>query len=455
MSDFKRILKFALRHSWWQVFAYILAVAVTVSAITVPALSLMHLHAGTKQLLSALDLSPRSREIIFYPAPGAVSESECLLRPPWTEAEWTSCLNQERTTALPDFAFSAPLTSNEARRIYISRHEDWTRPHQIELLPSAESDPVLAGMKVPDSWGDIVLSRAAAKALGGVEAGDTVYIRMHLPKPGDGGPEKEAVAQDTCEGLRFKVQGLVDAGIDDQFGLVSKPQMIGFDHWFREPASSCKGVEKALEGEHIDPGLAYSGFRLVANSASDLSNLQVLLEPSTRHVGHGSTMGELVADLEWMARSLAKQLRFAAVALGLAALLIPWLACHTQLRGMRKDIGQLKLLGYSDAVLLCVPGILWLLLCVVTTVSAAAIALVFQTLHAEFNLSLMTRLEQSYSLHTQAVLDRASHIVSDPFGTGAPGVAFVVGLLMSGVLLWGSARSEIKSVKETQELRCA
>jgi putative ABC transport system permease protein len=252
------------RHEWVVSGCAVLALA----AVLIPLLVLFGLKYGIiTNLLDPLIENPRYREV----APIGSGNYE----PAWFEEM------RERD----DVAFVVPRTRSLAASIRLrSPDSDVGRIIDIELIPSAEGDPVLdASTGAPRGFGDVVLAATAAEKLA-VAPGDRLEGIVARTRNG----------RQEAERLPMRIAGIAPITAFARDGLFVSTELIA-------------AVEDFLDGRAV-PALewdgtaarpadrAFAGFRLYARAIGDVAALR------RAFVERGIEVRTSVADIELVER---------------------------------------------------------------------------------------------------------------------------------------------------------
>jgi len=225
-------------HEWQMSFCFFLALA----AVLGPMLVLFGLKFGiVGSMIDQLIEDPRNREI----------------RPVGSGRYDDGWLENVRARA--DVAFLVPRTRSIAATVELAS-EGASHNVRVELIPSAQGDPLLPTGQVPEGVTQVVLSESTAKKLQ-VEAGDTVSgsisrqfrnrkERVHLPLTVTAVAPAQAFSRDGA----FVSVSLLEALEDFRDGH-AVPRM----GWAGDYASSVR---------------TYPGFRLYAHSIYDVAGLR-------------------------------------------------------------------------------------------------------------------------------------------------------------------------------------
>lgn len=230
------------RHEWVMSGCAVLALC----AVLVPLLVLFGLKYGIiTNLLDPLIENPRYREI----APiGSGSY----------ESDWF-----EEMGSRADVAFAVPRTRSLAASIRLRAVDsDIGRIIDVELIPSAEGDPVLdAAAGVPSGFTEVVLSSTAAEKLS-VDAGDRI----------EGIVTRTRNDRQEAERLPMTIVDIAPITAFSRDGLfVSGALITAVEDFLDGRAVPSLGWEGA---EPRSADRAYAGFRLYADTIDDVAGLR-------------------------------------------------------------------------------------------------------------------------------------------------------------------------------------
>lgn len=254
------------RHEWIVSACSVLALA----AVLIPLLVLFGLKYGIiTNLMDPLIENPRYREI-------TPTTSGSFTR------EWF-----DRMSARDDVAFIVPKTRALAATIKL-RVPDAERGRiiDVELIPSAAGDPVLANVDArPAGFESVVLSAGAAETLG-AEPGATLEGIVSRTRGGE---------QET-ERLELALEGVAPRAAFGRDGLFVSSELLVAIEDFRDgravPALGWSGT--AAGGERR----AFPGFRMYAETVEDVPGLRSRMLESGIDVSTNASDIELVQSLD-------------------------------------------------------------------------------------------------------------------------------------------------------------
>ncbi|OLY77299.1 hypothetical protein AU074_01270 [Pseudomonas sp. ATCC PTA-122608] len=282
-------------------------------AVIAPLLVLFGLKYGlVSSLTERLENDPATREII--PLGGGRFSSEFV----------------EQLRQRNDVAFALPRTRQIAATAQLGAVT-------VEMLPTADNDPLLAGMPMPKGLDQIVLSQTAAEKLG-AKAGDWLEASFGRQVAGRVESQRtrvqvlhvlplEAFARD---GL-FAPLGLLEAAEDYRDGRAV-------------PAFGWDGDAVGVSEQRV-----YPAFRLYARRLVDVEPLRVyfvgqnlLVSTQAQTIAQVQSLSRNLSIVFWIIAGLALAGAFAAIFAGALA----------AVERKRRELSVLRLLGFSTAGLL-------------------------------------------------------------------------------------------------------
>jgi putative ABC transport system permease protein len=282
-------------------------------AVIAPLLVLFGLKYGlVSSLTERLENDPATREII--PLGGGRFSSEFV----------------EQLRQRNDVAFALPRTRQIAATAQLGAVT-------VEMLPTADNDPLLAGMPMPKGLDQIVLSHTAAEKLG-AKAGDWLEASFGRQVAGRVESQRtrvqvlhvlplEAFARD---GL-FAPLGLLEAAEDYRDGRAV-------------PAFGRDGDAVGVSEQRV-----YPAFRLYARRLMDVEPLRVyfagqnlLVSTQAQTIAQVQSLSRNLSIVFWIIAGLALAGAFAAIFAGALA----------SVARKRRELSVLRLLGFSTAGLL-------------------------------------------------------------------------------------------------------
>jgi putative ABC transport system permease protein len=261
-SQTKLLLTLALRdfvHERVMSGCFVLAL----SAVLLPLLVLFGLKFGIiSNLLTPLKEDPRYRQIL----PTGSGHFE----PQWFE----------KMAEREDVAFIVPRTRAIAATMRLRDPDAASaRIISVELIPSAEGDPVLADLDAPAGFDRVVLSLDAADKLG-IKAGTRI----------EGIVARTRAGEQQTELLPLQVTGVASAGAFARDGMFVSHELLVAIEDFRDgravPRLGWGG------GAERDAGRSFAGFRLYARDVADVAGLRTGL------IAQGIDVRTRLADIE-------------------------------------------------------------------------------------------------------------------------------------------------------------
>ncbi|WP_226476809.1 ABC transporter permease [Pseudomonas sp. MWU16-30323] len=332
-------------------------------AVIAPLLVLFGLKYGlVSSLTERLENDPATREII--PLGGGRFSSEFV----------------EQLRQRNDVAFALPRTRQIAATAQLGAVT-------VEMLPTADNDPLLAGMPMPKGLDQIVLSHTAAEKLG-AKAGDWLEASFGRQVAGRVESQRtrvqvlhvlplEAFARD---GL-FAPLGLLEAAEDYRDGRAV-------------PAFGWDGDAVGVSEQRV-----YPAFRLYARRLVDVEPLRVyfagqhlLVSTQAQTIAQVQSLSRNLSIVFWIIAGLALAGAFAAIFAGALA----------SVARKRRELSVLRLLGFSTAGLL--------LFVVVQALYSAGFAAVFSGVLYGLAESGLNR------LFVQVPGEYASHLLARHYG---------------------------------------
>ena len=325
---------------------FVLALA----AVLLPLLVLFGLKFGIiGNLLAPLTEDPRYRQIV----PTGSGHFE----PRWFEAM------AERE----DVAFIVPRTRAIAATMRVrDPGADAGRIISVELIPSADGDPVLGELAAPTGYDEVVLSLDAADKLG-VAAGDRIQ----------GIVSRTLSGEQQTELLPLTVTGVAPPGAFARDGMFVSHDLLVATEDFRDG----RGVP-ALDWDGSQPrdeSRAYAGFRLYARDLGDVAGLRSGL------MAQGIDVRTRLADIELvesMDRNLGIVFLIIAIIAGSGFGLSFGSSVWANVDRKRREFSVLRLTGFHGKSIVWFPVVQGVLTAVIGWLIAA---LVFFAVQAVLN----------------------------------------------------------------------
>ncbi|XCY74524.1 ABC transporter permease [Pseudomonas sp. CBR-F] len=282
-------------------------------AVIAPLLVLFGLKFGlVSSLTERLENDPATREII--PLGGGRFSSEFV----------------EQLRQRSDVAFALPRTRQIAATAQLGAVT-------VEMLPTADNDPLLAGLPMPKGLDQIVLSHTAAEKLG-AKAGDWLEASFGRQVAG------------RVESQRLRVQVLQVAPLEAfaRDGLFAPLGLLEAAEDYRDgravPAFGWDGDAVGVSEQRV-----YPAFRLYARRLVDVEPLRVyfagqnlLVSTQAQTIAQVQSLSRNLSIVFWIIAGLALAGAFAAIFAGALA----------SVARKRRELSVLRLLGFSTAGLL-------------------------------------------------------------------------------------------------------
>lgn len=377
------MLRLALADLWHERVLFLCS-ALGCAAVLAPLIVLFGLRQGVVAGLRAELLDdPRAREV--------VSVVNRTLEPALFH----------RLSADPRIAFLVPRTRALSATIVIENPAREGQGVRMELLPTAEGDPLLPGV-TPGADG-LVLSATAAERLG-LAAGDAVLASVARSRGG----EREVLS------LPLRVAGIAPPGAalrDAAFATV--PVLLLVEDFLDGTA----GAEARPVSEAEARARPFAGFRLHAARLEDVPALDREFRLAGIEV---ASRAEAVAGLLRLDRNLALLFLAIAGAGGAGYLVSLGVGLWAQVERKRRDLALLSLLGLKRRALLALP-----------LLQAAAVALVGALMAFAIAAAVATVLNRAFAGTVTG--DRPVCLLTAGMGLAAAGVT-LGGALLAAVL---------------------
>ena len=377
------MLRLALADLWHERVLFLCS-ALGCAAVLAPLIVLFGLRQGVVAGLRAELLDdPRAREV--------VSVVNRTLEPALFQ----------RLSADPRIAFLVPRTRALSATIVIENPARQGQGVRMELLPTAEGDPLLPGLAAGADG--LVLSATAAERLG-LAAGDAVLASVARSR----GAEREVLS------LPLRVAGIAPPGAalrDAAFATV--PVLLLVEDFLDGTA----GADARPGSEAEVRARPFAGFRL---HAARLENVPAL-DREFRLAGiEVASRAEAVAGLLRLDRNLALLFLAIAGAGGAGYLVSLGVGLWAQVERKRRDLALLSLLGLKRRALLALP-----------LIQAAAVALAGAVMAFAIAAAVATVLNRAFAGTVTG--DRPVCLLTAGMGLAAAGVT-LGGALLAAVL---------------------
>lgn len=287
-------------------------------AVVAPLLVLFGLkHGLVSTLTERLERDPAVREVI--PLGGARYNLDSIAA----------------LAARPEVAFVVPRTRQIAATVDL--HADGgSQPLTVEMVPTAEGDPLVPAEQLPRGSGEVVLSQRAAERLG-VKVGDE--LTAAFGRSVSGTPEYQRT--------RVKVKAVLPLEVFPRQALFARLDLLEAVEDYRDGLAverfGWPGREAAGTRARV-----YPGFRLYAR---DLDAVETLRLHFAEHDQEVATQAEAIAQVRSLSRNLTLVfwiIAGLALAGAFAAMAASTLAAVER---KRRELSVLRLLGFSTAAL--------------------------------------------------------------------------------------------------------
>lgn len=282
-------------------------------AVIAPLLVLFGLKYGlVSSLTERLENDPATREII--PLGGGRFSSEFV----------------EQLRQRNDVAFALPRTRQIAATAQLGAVT-------VEMLPTADNDPLLAGMPMPRGLDQIVLSQTAAEKLG-AKAGD--WLEAVFGRQVAGRVESQRTRVQVLQVL--PLEAFARDGLFAPLGLLEAAE--DYRDGRAVPAFGWDGDAVGVSEQRV-----YPAFRLYARRLVDVEPLRVyfvgqnlLVSTQAQTIAQVQSLSRNLSIVFWIIAGLALAGAFAAIFAGALA----------AVERKRRELSVLRLLGFSTAGLL-------------------------------------------------------------------------------------------------------
>ncbi|BCD88858.1 hypothetical protein PSm6_52650 [Pseudomonas solani] len=235
----------------------------------------------------------------------------------------------------PEVAFVVPRTRQIAATVDL--HADGgSQPLTVEMVPTAEGDPLVPAEQLPRGSGEVVLSQRAAERLG-VKVGDE--LTAAFGRSVSGTPEYQRT--------RVKVKAVLPLEVFQRQALFARLDLLEAVEDYRDGLAverfGWPGREAAGTRARV-----YPGFRLYAR---DLDAVETLRLHFAEHDQEVATQAEAIAQVRSLSRNLTLVfwiIAGLALAGAFAAMAASTLAAVER---KRRELSVLRLLGFSTAAL--------------------------------------------------------------------------------------------------------
>ncbi|WP_350448657.1 ABC transporter permease [Pseudomonas solani] len=287
-------------------------------AVVAPLLVLFGLkHGLVSTLTERLERDPAVREVI--PLGGARYNLDSIAA----------------LAARPEVAFVVPRTRQIAATVDL--HADGgSQPLTVEMVPTAEGDPLVPAEQLPRGSGEVVLSQRAAERLG-VKVGDE--LTAAFGRSVSGTPEYQRT--------RVKVKAVLPLEVFQRQALFARLDLLEAVEDYRDGLAverfGWPGREAAGTRARV-----YPGFRLYAR---DLDAVETLRLHFAEHDQEVATQAEAIAQVRSLSRNLTLVFWIIAGLALVGAFAAMAASTLAAVERKRRELSVLRLLGFSTAAL--------------------------------------------------------------------------------------------------------
>ncbi len=304
-------------HDWQSSGCLILALA----AVLGPMLIVFGIkHGIVSGMINELVEEPRNREL------RAVYSGQF-------DANWLSELRQQ-----PSVSFAVPRTRNIAATIDLKSKSARQIVH-TELIPTAESDPLLPDTSIPQTgfhW--LILSESAARKLA-VKAGDSI----------DASISRRYQEQIQREHLTLIIADIAPINAFERDGAFASIELLEALEAYRD-GHAVPALEWA--GDSSNSSITYAGFRLFARSIHDVAKLKDWLNQQGIEV---STRAHEIATVQRMNHNLST-IYWAIAVIGLIGFsLALGASLWVDIDRKHKELSVLRLVGFTTVEIIYFP----------------------------------------------------------------------------------------------------
>ncbi|MFC5699287.1 ABC transporter permease [Pseudomonas sp. GCM10022186] len=232
--------------------------------------------------------------------------------------------------ARQDVAFALPRTRQIAATADLYAGEG--QPLTVEMLPTAEGDPLVSPMLLPETADEVTLSRRAAEKLG-LRAGDGFTAAFGRQRDG----------RQEYQRIRLRVKGVLPLEAFPRDALFSRAGLLEAAEDYRdgEPWPGFRPTP--------DPARVYPGFRLYARDLDSVEGLRRLFADRGLEV---ATQAAAIAQVRSLSRNLALVFWIIAGLAVLGAFAAMTASTLAAVERKRRALAVLRLLGFSTAALI-------------------------------------------------------------------------------------------------------
>lgn len=202
----------------------------------------------------------------------------------------------------------------------------------VEMLPTAEGDPLVASGLLPDAADEVTLSQRAAEKLG-LKGGDSFTAAFG----------RQSNGRQEYQRIRLRVKGVLPLEAFPRDGLFSRPGLLEAVEDYRD-GKGWPGYRPAP-----DPARVYPGFRLYAGDLDSVERLRQLFAERGLDV---ATQAAAIAQVRSLSRNLALVFWIIAGLAVLGAFAAMTASTLAAVERKRRALAVLRLLGFSTAALI-------------------------------------------------------------------------------------------------------
>ncbi|MNO94387.1 FtsX-like permease family protein [compost metagenome] len=233
--------------------------------------------------------------------------------------------------ARPDVAFALPRTRQIAATAELYPNGDG-QALTVEMLPTAEGDPLVSPRLLPEAADEVTLSQRAAEKLD-LEAGDAFTAAFG----------RQSNGRQQYQRIRLRVKGVLPLEAFPRDALFSHPGLLEAAEDYRD-GKGWPGYRPAP-----DPARVYPGFRLYAGDLDSVERLRQLFAERGLDV---ATQAATIAQVRSLSRNLALVFWIIAGLAVLGAFAAMTASSLAAVERKRRALAVLRLLGFSTAALI-------------------------------------------------------------------------------------------------------
>jgi putative ABC transport system permease protein len=230
-----------------------------------------------------------------------------------------------------DVAFALPRTRQIAATAELYANGNG-QALTVEMLPTAEGDPLVASGLLPDAADEVTLSQRAAEKLG-LKAGDAFTAVFSRQNNG----------RQEYQRIHLRVKGVLPLEAFPRDALFSRPGLLEAVEDYRD-GKAWPGYRAAP-----DPARVYPGFRLYAGDLDSVERLRQLFAERGLDV---ATQAAAIAQVRSLSRNLALVFWIIAGLAVLGAFAAMTASTLAAVERKRRALAVLRLLGFSTAALI-------------------------------------------------------------------------------------------------------